>query len=203
MKIFCIGRNYADHAKELNNKVPKQPLVFMKPSTAVNYNNEVPYPSFTNNLHYELELTLLVSKSGKDISEQDAEDYFSDLGLGIDFTARDVQSRCKEKGHSWEIAKAFDNSASLSMFYPKSKFDLTNVQFHLDVNGKTVQKGTTKDLIFKPAYLIHHISKYFTLEAGDVIMTGTPAGVGPVQPGDKLNAFLEGDLVMKNLVITK
>ncbi len=203
MKIFCIGRNYADHAKELNNKVPKQPLVFMKPSTAVTYEKEIPYPSFSSEVHYELEVTLLISKSGKDISVADASDHYSDIGLGIDYTARDIQSQCKAKGHSWEIAKAFDNSAALSTFYPKSNFDLDNIQFHLDVNGKTVQKGATKHLIFKLDYLIHHISKYFTLERGDVVMTGTPAGVGPIHPADHIKGYLEGDLILENLIITK
>lgn len=203
MKIFCIGRNYAKHAKELNNKVPSQPLIFMKPSSAMNASTEVPYPSFTSELHYELELTLLIAKTGKDIPLAEAGDYYSELGLGIDYTARDVQKRCKEKGHSWEIAKAFDNSASFSMFYPKSKFDLSNIQFHLEVNDKTVQKGATKDLIFKLDYLVHHVSKYFTLERGDMLMTGTPAGVGPVKEGDRLKAYLEGDLVLENLIISK
>jgi len=203
MKIFCIGRNYADHAKELNNKVPKQPLVFIKPSTAVNYNKEVPYPSFTSNLHYELEVTLLVSKKGKDLTLEEAGDYYSDIGLGIDYTARDVQSACKEKGHSWEIAKAFDNSATLSMFYPKSKFDIDNINFRLELNGETKQKGATKNLIFRLDYLVHHISKYFTLEAGDVIMTGTPAGVGPVKIGDVIKGYLENKLILENLIIDK
>ncbi len=203
MKIFCIGRNYAKHAKELNNKIPSQPLVFMKPSTAMNATTEVPYPSFTSDLHYELELTLLIAKTGKDIPLEAAGDYYSELGLGIDYTARDVQKRCKEKGHSWEIAKAFDNSASFSMFYPKSKFDLSNIQFHLDVNDKTVQQGATKDLLFKLDFLVHHVSKYFTLERGDMLMTGTPAGVGPVKVGDHIKAYLEGDLVLENLIISK
>lgn len=203
MKIFCIGRNYADHAKELNNKVPKQPLVFMKPSTAVTYDREVPYPTFTEELHYELELTLLISKSGKDISVGQASEHYSDIGLGIDYTARDIQRACKSKGHSWEIAKAFDNSAALSTFYPKSDYNLKNVKFHLEQNDKTVQQGETKDLLFELNYLIHHVSKYFTLEVGDVVMTGTPAGVGPVKVGDHLKGYLEGKLVIENLVISK
>lgn len=203
MKIFCIGRNYADHAKELNNKVPKQPLVFMKPRTAVTYSKEVPYPSFTEELHYELELTLLISKTGKNIAVKNAGDHFSEIGLGIDYTARDIQRICKSKGHSWEIAKAFDNSAALSTFYPKSDYDLSNVKFHLEQNGKTVQQGETKDLLFELNFLIHHVSKYFTLEVGDVVMTGTPAGVGPVKAGDRLKGYLEGKLVLENLVITK
>jgi len=202
MKVFCIGRNYADHAKELNNKVPTKPLIFMKPRTAATYDKEIAYPTFTKNLHYELELTLLVSKTGKNIALEDAGSYYSDLGLGIDYTARDVQSRCKEKGHSWEVAKAFDNSAALSTFYPKSGYELENVQFELELNGKSVQKGQTKDLIFQLDYLIHYISKIFTLERGDVIMTGTPAGVGPLAVGDHLKGYLEGKLILENLIIS-
>lgn len=203
MKVFCIGRNYVDHAKELNNKVPSKPLIFMKPSTAITYEPSVPYPAFTENLHYELELCLLVSRTGKNIPESQSGDYFDNIGLGIDYTARDVQSACKSKGHSWEVAKAFDNSAAFSTFYSKSDYDLSNVKFHLTQNGKTVQKGETKDLIFKLEYIVHYISKFFTLEAGDIIMTGTPAGVGPVAINDELKGYLEGELVLENLINSK
>lgn len=203
MKVFCIGRNYADHAKELNNKVPSKPLIFMKPHTAVSYEPSIPYPSFTKDLHYELELCLLVSKTGKDIAEAEAGEYYNEIGLGLDYTARDIQSACKAKGHSWEVAKAFDNSAAFSTFFPKSNYDLNNIKFRLEQNGKTVQSGETKQLIFKLDYLVHYISQFFTIESGDIIMTGTPAGVGPVQPNDHLKGYLEGELVLENLINSK
>ena len=200
MKIFCIGRNYVAHAKELNNKVPKQPLVFMKPATALTYNSEIPYPPFTEALNYELELCLLVQKEGKNIPKNEALSYISDIGLGIDYTARDIQSRCKEKGHSWEIAKAFDNSAAMSTFFPKENYDLSSIKFQLKHNGEVVQLGDTANMIFPVEQLIHHISQYFTIEAGDIIMTGTPAGVGPVQLGDTLEGYLEKELILTNRI---
>lgn len=202
MKIFCIGRNYVDHAKELNNKVPTKPLVFMKPETAINKSKEVTYPSFTENLHYELEVCLHVAKTGRNIQESEALDYIDKIGLGLDYTARDLQSKCKEKGHSWEISKAFDGSASFGTFHDKSNYNLENLKFHLTVNGETKQNGETQHLIFSIPYLIHYVSTYFTLEEGDVIMTGTPAGVGPVKLGDKLEGYLEGELILENLILT-
>ena len=198
MKIICIGRNYVDHAKELNNKVPSKPLVFMKPATAIKRGQQMTYPSFTNNLHYELELCLLISKGGSQIAEADALDHFDKIGLGVDYTARDVQSTLKEKGHSWEIAKGFDGSATFSEFYDKSKYDLTDLTFHLDVNGERRQTGKISDLIFPIPHLIHHVSKYFTLEPGDIMMTGTPAGVGPIKPGDSLKGYLMDNLILEN-----
>jgi len=175
----------------------------MKPDTALNYEGEMVIPLFTEELHYELEVCLLVSKKGKDIPINQAGEYYESIGLGIDYTARDIQRTCKEKGHSWEIAKAFDSSAAMSTFFPKSNFDLDNILFELHQNGKVVQKGETKDMIFNIDYIIHHISKYFTIERGDIIMTGTPAGVGPVKKNDELQGFLEGELVLQNLIITK
>ncbi len=198
MKIICIGRNYVNHAKELNNKVPTKPLFFLKPETAIKKGHQMTYPSFTKNLHYELELCLLISKKGYQIAEADAMGYFDKIGLGVDYTARDVQSVCKEKGHSWEISKAFDGSASFSEFYDKSQYDLSNLSFNLDVNGERRQTGKISNLIFPIPHLIHHISQYFTLEPGDVIMTGTPAGVGPIKLGDKLEGYLEGNLILEN-----
>jgi len=203
MKILCIGRNYAKHAKELNNAVPTKPLMFMKPQTAIALDKVLPYPPFTESLHYELEVTLLISKTGKNIDLDSASQYYDKIGLGIDYTARDIQSLCKEKSHPWEVAKAFDNSAALSEFYPKSNYDLNNIRFRLEQNGETVQEGETKDLIFKFDYLIHYASKFFTLEAGDIIMTGTPAGVGPVKVGDKLLGYLEDELILENSIISK
>ena len=202
MKIFCIGRNYVEHAKELNNKVPKQPLVFMKPPTALTFDRDISIPHFTQDLHFELELALLISKEGKNIAENDASDYFSDIGLGIDYTARDVQSACKAKGHPWEISKAFDKSASLSNFFPKLNFELDKIHFQLKKNNKVVQDGFSSDMIFKFDRLIAHISTYFTMEVGDVILTGTPAGVGPLAQGDKLQGYLNGELVLENYIIT-
>jgi len=195
MKIFCIGRNYADHAKEMNSNVPSKPMIFMKPPTALVKNNEaVYYPSFTENLHYECELVIKIGKNGKSIDEKFALDYISEVSVGIDFTARDIQAKCKEKGHPWELAKAFDYSAPVGKFLPASTVsDWDNISFHLDINGERKQTGHTKDLIFTVPHLIHYISQFFTFQTGDLIYTGTPAGVGPVKIGDRLVASLEGE----------
>lgn len=192
MKILCIGKNYADHAKEMNSKVPKSPLIFMKPESALNLNESLDYPSFTSNLHYELELVLKISKKGKSITLDEADSYFDTIGLGIDFTARDIQAKCKEKGHPWEKAKAFDNSASLSPMIDKSSISGTDIKFQLKLNGELVQDGSSSDMIFNFNYLIHYASNYFTLNPGDLIYTGTPAGVGPVKKGDALEGYLNG-----------
>ncbi len=189
MKIICIGRNYIDHAKELNNPVPKSPLIFMKPSTALNKSKEMPYPSFTDNLHYELEVVLRIGKHASPVSKEDALSYVSGIGLGIDFTARDIQSRCKEKGHPWEKAKAFDNSASLGSIVEFKREYEKDLEFHLMLNGDKVQLGYTKDMIFDFSTLISYSSQYFTLEENDLIYTGTPAGVGSVKKGDKLIGY--------------
>lgn len=201
MKIFCIGRNYVDHAKELNNKVPSKPLIFMKPSTALCYDQKVPYPSFSKNVHYELEVVIMLSKGGKNIAQKTAAKHISSVALGIDYTARDVQSTCKAKGHPWEVAKGYDNAATLSAFYHKQDHNLNRLQFHLDLNGETVQQGNTQDMIFKIDYLIHYLSGIFTLEAGDLIYTGTPAGVGSIKKGDQLSAYLNGRLVLENKIV--
>ena len=191
MKIICIGRNYIDHAKELNNPVPSQPLVFMKPATAVNRNgNDFYYPDFSKNIHFELELVLKICKNGKFVQEKFASDYYEKIGLGIDFTARDLQDKCKAKGHPWEIAKAFDNSAMLGDFVDKSELDLSGIDFKLTKNGNVQQHGNSKDLIFPFDTLITHVSKFFTLQKGDLLFTGTPAGVGAVTIGDKLEGFI-------------
>ena len=201
MKFFCIGRNYRDHALEMNNPIPKSPLVFMKPATALVDGNQVPYPSFTNDLHYELEVLLFVSKSGKNIPIDRAMDYIDGIGLGIDFTARDIQRKCKEKGHSWEKAKSFDNSAVISRKIGMNEYDLNEINFSLKLNDQYVQMGNTKDMIFDFSYLIKHISAYFTIESGDIIFTGTPAGVGPVNKGDNLSAYMEDDLLLNLSII--
>ena len=191
MKIFCIGRNYVDHAKELGNAVPKQPLVFMKPPSALLVNNNpFYYPEFTKNLHYECELVLKICKNGRHVQPEFASKYYNEVALGIDFTARDIQQKCKEKGHPWEIAKGFDQSAVLSPFLPIERVNRHAIEFELKKNGEVVQHGNTKDLIFDFDTLIVYLSKFFKLQMGDMIYTGTPAGVGPVQIGDKLEGFL-------------
>ncbi len=199
MKIFCIGRNYRDHAKELNNPVPKKPLVFMKPPSALLVNNKpFYYPEFTKDLHYELEVVLKISKNGRHVQKEFASGYYDQVALGIDFTARDIQAECKAKGHPWEIAKGFDNSAALSPFVNIS--DLENkeaIKFQMKKNGALVQDGDTSDLIFDFDYLIVYLSQFFKLQQGDVIYTGTPAGVGPVKIGDLLEGFLEGEKLLE------
>jgi acylpyruvate hydrolase len=194
MKIFCIGRNYIDHAKELNNPVPSEPLVFMKPNTALLLNNRTfYYPDYTQDLHYEGEIVLRVAKNGRSVQPEFASRYYDAVGFGIDFTARDVQDKLKAKGHPWEIAKGFDRSAPLSTFIPLEELpNVQDIHFQLKKNGEVVQDGHTRDLIFHFDTLICHLSRYFTLQKGDYIFTGTPAGVGPVQKGDDLEGFIEG-----------
>ena len=202
MKIFCIGRNYRDHAKELNNPVPKKPLVFMKPPSALLVNNKpFYYPEFTNDLHYELEIVLKVSKNGRHVQKEFAHKYYDQVALGIDFTARDIQAQCKAKGHPWEIAKGFDNSAALSPFVNISDLkDEKAIKFQMKKNGALVQDGDTSDLIFDFDHLIVYLSQFFKLQQGDVIYTGTPAGVGPVQIGDVLEGFLEGEKLLETSI---
>ncbi len=191
MKIICIGRNYIDHAKELNNPVPKKPMVFMKPPSALLVNNKpLYYPEFTKDLHYELEIVLKVGKNGRHVQKEFAADYITEIALGIDFTARDVQDECKRKGHPWEIAKGFDGSAALSSFVPIERVNRHAIEFEMKKNGERVQFGNTKDLIFSFEDIIVYVSQFFKLQMGDLIYTGTPAGVGPVQIGDKLEGFL-------------
>jgi acylpyruvate hydrolase len=198
MKIIAIGRNYAEHAKELNNPVPTTPVIFMKPDTALLKDNKPFYhPEFSQDVHHEIELVLKVSKEGKHIGEKFAADYFDEIGLGIDFTARDIQSRHKEKGLPWELAKGFDGSAPISNFLPKSQFqDLYNINLKLDVNGQSRQDGNTKDLLFSFEKLIAFVSQYITLKKGDLIFTGTPEGVAAVKPGDRLEGYLEGQKLL-------
>ncbi|MGF1566292.1 MAG: fumarylacetoacetate hydrolase family protein [Flavobacteriales bacterium] len=194
MKIICIGRNYADHAKELKNDLPTEPMFFLKPDSAVlPAHNPFFIPEWTTDLHYEVELIVKINKLGKYIEPQFAHTYYTEIGLGIDFTARDLQDECKRKGHPWEKAKAFDGSAVV----PKQFIDLTalggdvaNLHFRLEKNGVTVQTGHTADMIFHVDDLIAHVSKYMTLKIGDLMYTGTPAGVGPVAIGDTLTGYL-------------
>lgn len=198
MKIICIGRNYVDHAKELNNPVPKSPLVFMKPPSALLTDNKAFYhPDFSADIHYELEVVLRIKKNGKAIQPPFASSYYDQIGLGIDFTARDLQDQCKEKGHPWEIAKAFDHSAVISPFVDLDNYDRSAIKFQLYKNGVVVQDGNTADLIFDFDFLISYVSKYFTLQQGDYIFTGTPAGVGPITIGDTLEGYLEGQKILE------
>ncbi len=193
MKIFCIGRNYSEHAKEMNVEVPQNPLFFMKPDTSVLKGNDFYFPNFTKNLHYECELVVRISRVGKNIQEEFAHKYYTEIGLGIDFTARDLQSECKKNGWPWELAKSWENSAPVGhTWINKSELNLENISFELDLNGKTVQKGNSTDMIFRIDRLIAHLSQYNTLKVGDLIFTGTPGGVGPVQIGDTLVGRLEG-----------
>ena len=191
MKIICIGRNYVDHAKELNNPVPKKPLVFMKPPSALLVNNKpLYYPEFTEDLHFEAELVIKIGKNGKYVQSEFAADYISEIALGVDFTARDIQNQCKAKGHPWEIAKGFDGSAVISSFLPIEQVNRNAVEFELHKNGEQVQQGNSKDMIFSVEDIIVYTSQFFKLQMGDLIYTGTPAGVGPVQIGDRLEGFL-------------
>ena len=194
MKIICIGRNYAKHAAELNNPVPEEPVVFMKPDTAILLKKHpffIPAPS--NEVHHEIELVVKINRLGKHIESRFAHKYYDEVGLGIDFTARDVQADCKKKGLPWEKAKAFDGSAAVSRFFKIKELNqpITNIPFHLDINGKTVQSGNTKNMLFPVDKLIAHVSKYFTLKTGDLLFTGTPAGVGQVYKNDLLELYLE------------
>lgn len=193
MKIIAVGRNYIDHAKELNNPVPEKPVIFLKPDTAVlKDNKDFYYPEFSKDVHYEVELVLRVCNEGKHVSKKFAHKYYDAIGLGIDFTARDLQSELKAKGLPWELAKAFDHSAVVGELIAKEQFnDLQNLSFSLQKNGEIVQEGNNKDMIFDFDSLITFVSQYITLRKGDLIYTGTPAGVGPVQIGDKLEGFLE------------
>ena len=191
MKIFCIGRNYSDHAKELNNPVPQDPVVFMKPVTALLQNNKAfYYPNFTKDLHHEIELVYKIGKKGRSIPEDRALNYLSEITVGIDFTARDLQQKCKEKGLPWEIAKAFDHSAVVGKWIPIQELDLDNLKFHLSKNEQTIQKGISNEMIFPIQKIISYLSQFFTLILGDLIYSGTPSGVGPVQIGDQLKGFL-------------
>ena len=192
MKIICIGRNYAAHIEELKNEQPGQPVVFLKPDTAL-LKGGAPffYPDFSKNIHHEIELVLKISKEGKYIQPHFAHRYFEEIGLGIDFTARDLQDQCKAKGLPWEIAKAFNGSAPIGEFKQVAELgDLKNLDFHLEINGEVRQKGNTGLMLFDFATIIAYVSQFFTLKKGDLIYTGTPAGVGPVQLGDQLTGFL-------------
>lgn len=199
MKIICVGRNYADHIEELNNERPESPVIFLKPDSALLRPGEDFYlPEFSSNVHYELEVVVKINRMGKYIEEKFAHKYYDEVALGIDFTARDVQSKLKAKGLPWELAKAFNGSAPVSDFVPKSGLgDLTNLNFSLEVNGEMRQVGNTSMMLYPIDYLISFVSRYFTLKTGDLIFTGTPKGVGAVSTGDVLVGKLEGKEILR------
>jgi 2-keto-4-pentenoate hydratase/2-oxohepta-3-ene-1,7-dioic acid hydratase in catechol pathway len=199
MKIFCVGRNYAEHAKELKNEVPDQPVIFIKPKSAlVQANTPFYYPEFTNELHYEAELVLRISKNGRYIQERHADKYFDKITVGIDFTARDIQQELKKKGLPWEKAKAWDHSALVGDWKDVTPEMLKKpINFSLNINGETKQRGTTNDMIFNFGAVIADISQYFSLNIGDLVFTGTPAGVGECVVGDVLEGFLETEKVFE------
>ena len=193
MKIICVGRNYSDHINELNNQKPTEPVIFMKPDTSVLLKS-FPFviPEFSNDVHHEVEVLVKINKVGKYIQPKFAHKYYNQIGLGIDFTARDVQAKLKAKGLPWEIAKGFDGATVLGEFVSKEQFaDIQNLSFQLTKNGEVVQSGHTKDMLWAIDELIAYVSQYFTLKIGDIIFTGTPAGVAKVNPDDELEGFLE------------
>ncbi|MEC5395661.1 fumarylacetoacetate hydrolase family protein [Bergeyella sp. RCAD1439] len=196
MKIICIGRNYAAHAEELGNEIPEKPVLFIKPDTALLKGQDFYLPEFSEEIHYELEVVLKIAKGGKYIQKENAHKHYESIALGIDFTARDLQSQLKAKGLPWELAKGFDGSAVVSPFFPKERFDLENLNFSLQKNKTTVQQGNTALMLHHPDEIIAFASQYFTLRVGDLIFTGTPQGVGKVEENDRLEAYLEQEKVM-------
>ena len=200
MRIFAIGRNYAEHISELNNERPDEPVIFTKPDTALLRNNApFYYPEFSKDIHHEVELVLRVCKEGKNIQEGFAGKYYDSVGVGIDFTARDLQQKAKEKGLPWDIAKGFNGSAPVSdTFLPAGSFgDMGNINFSLKINGELRQQGNTSLMLFSFNYIVSYLSKFFTLRTGDLIFTGTPKGVGPVKAGDTLSAYIENEKLLE------
>lgn len=198
MKVLCIGRNYREHISELNSPVPSEPVFFMKPDTSILTRNRPFFlPDYGSSIHYEVELVLRICKVGKNIQKRFASSYYDAVGIGLDFTARDIQAKCKEKGLPWLVAKGFDNAAPLGKFIEKSLLkNVHDIHFHLEKNGVTVQKASSSEMIFPFEDIITFISKYITLKTGDLIFTGTPSGVGPVNIGDRLEAFIEGEKLL-------
>jgi acylpyruvate hydrolase len=198
MKIICIGRNYAAHAKELNNEIPENPVFFLKPDTSIIRNNApFYYPDFSTDIHHEVEIVLKINRLGKNIDRKFAHRYYDEIGIGIDFTARDLQNECKKRGLPWEMAKAFEGAAPIGKFLSKASIpDLNSISLRLDINGKTVQNGTSANMLFHFDTIIEYVSKFFPLKIGDLIFTGTPEGVGPVQIGDHLQAYLNEQLML-------
>ena len=202
MKIICIGRNYVSHANELGNNIPTEPLFFLKPDTAIQPKGHPFFiPNFSDNIHFEVELVVKIDKIGKHIEERFAHKYYSKIGLGIDFTARDIQEECKEKGLPWEKAKGFDGSAQISRnFIDKSELELDNIPFRLEKNGEQVQIGNSKNMLFNFDKIIYYISQFYTLKIGDLIYTGTPEGVGKVIAGETLKGYIEDKEMFKVVV---
>ena len=202
MKIICVGRNYVNHTKELGNDIPNEPLFFLKPETAIQPKGHPFFiPDFSDEIHYEVELVIKINKNGKHIEERFAHTYYSQIGLGIDFTARDIQEECKAKGLPWERAKGFDGSAQISRtFINKSELDLNDISFQLEKNGVIVQNGNSSDMVFNFDKIIAYLSTFYTLKTGDLIYTGTPAGVGKVIEGDTLKGFITDKEMLKVVV---
>jgi len=201
MKIICIGRNYADHIAELGNERPESPVIFLKPDTALLRNNEpFHYPSFSEDIHYEVEVLVKIKREGKSIEKDFASNYYEEIGLGVDLTARDLQAHAKNKGLPWDLAKGFNGSAPISSFISKNGHDLKNLEFTLELNGEKVQKGNTNLMLCPIDEIISYVSKFITLKTGDIIFTGTPQGVGPIKIGDRLKGFI-GDKEMFNFEV--
>jgi 2-keto-4-pentenoate hydratase/2-oxohepta-3-ene-1,7-dioic acid hydratase in catechol pathway len=197
MKIICIGRNYVAHVKELGNEIPKEPVLFIKPDSAIFRQRDAFYiPDWTNEVHYEAEIVIKINRLGKNIEEKFAPKYYSQFTLGIDFTARDVQKKLKALGLPWEKSKAFDQSAVLGEYLNVNDYSLDNLNFELKINGRVVQSGNTKSMIYTIPQIINHSSEFFTLKIGDLIFTGTPEGVGKVNAGDELEGFIEGKKIL-------
>jgi 2-keto-4-pentenoate hydratase/2-oxohepta-3-ene-1,7-dioic acid hydratase in catechol pathway len=202
MKIIAIGRNYIDHAKELNNPVPDDPIFFLMPDTALLRNNQpFFYPDFSTDIHFEVEIVVKFDRLGKNIAPKFANRYYHEIGVGIDFTARDLQQKCKEKGLPWEISKSFDGAAPISKFISLDQFDnMNDINFRLELNGQEVQKANTSEMIFKVDELISYVSKFMMIKIGDLLFTGTPSGVGPVKIGDRLTAYIEDEKMLDFIV---
>lgn len=202
MKIICIGRNYVEHVDELNNDIPKNPIIFFKPSICKLEGSDFKIPGFSSDIHHEIEIIYKISKSGKNIPISDSINYISGIGLGIDFTAREIQSKFKEKGLPWSISKSFDNSAAVSKFKSIDEFkDIENIDFSLSKNSIKVQSGNSKLMIFKIEYLIHYISQFISLEENDIIFSGTPKGVDKLKVGDKLEGYIENEKILNINII--
>ncbi len=202
MKIICIGRNYLKHVREMDSPVPQEPIFFLKPESAIIKKNKPFFlPDFSKEIHHEVELVLQISRLGKNIAPEFAHRYYDEIGVGIDFTARDIQRKCKENGLPWEKAKAFDGAAPLGKFVKKESLgDVGNIDFKLEINDRTVQHGNTRDLIFPFDELIAYVSRFFTLKTGDLIFTGTPEGVGQVKRNDELKAYINDELLLDFIV---
>jgi len=202
MKIICVAKNYSKHVQELNSETPDQPVFFMKPDSSLLLNNKPFYlPDFSNEIHHEAEIVLRINRLGKYIEKKFASRYFNEITAGIDFTARDLQNKCKAEGNPWEIAKAFDGSAVLGKFIKLDKVtDPRSIPFHLDINGRKIQEGNTADMLFNIDMIIEYVSQFVTLKMGDLIFTGTPAGVGSVKIDDHLEAFVEGEKLLDFMV---